>query len=158
MTNLSLSSLSKAALLALLPVAAISTCLGPVIAGPVPVTDPRVACAVYKAKTKQWKTDQLRARDVKPADPLQEYKNMEAIKDAMGLVLSFLGYSQKEIKVMRDWDFGGRSSMAYFFKDGKRISREISPYSMELERGLMGKESQAAAFCAGLGIKVGAFD
>lgn len=76
----------------------------------------------------------------------------------MSQLLRFLGHSQKEIKEMRDWDVGGHLSMIYFFKDGKRIPRETSPFAREQERGLMGKESQAVAFCAGLGIKIGTFN
>ena len=32
----------------------------------------------------------------------------------------------------------GRPSQAYFFKDGKRIARELSPYGAEVQRGLRG--------------------
>lgn len=117
--------------------------------------DPRTACAIYKAKVKQWKVDQmneLQGRDV--FNPIKEHQNLQSIKDAMSTVLGFLGYSSKQLQEMREWDVNGRFSNAYFFKGNKRITRELSPFQMEQERGLMGKEQQAVAFCDGLGINV----
>lgn len=72
--------LTTAALLTLMPAADVSIAAAPVAADPAQWADLRVACAVYKAKTRQWKTDQLRALDIKQADQFQEYKNMEASK------------------------------------------------------------------------------
>ena len=106
---------------------------------------------MYKAKTKQWKVDQLREQTI---NPKSEYQNLQAIKDAMTSVLQFLGYTPKQLREMREWDINGRLWTAYFFKDNQRIPRSISPYQMEQERGLMGKEDQAIAFCDGLGINV----
>lgn len=117
-------------------------------------TDPRLACAVYKAKVRQWKTDLTRATTASPGSPQREYENLEAIKAAMGEVLLFLGHTAKQVQEMRGWDVGGKQSQAYFFRNGSRIPRSTSPYQVEQDRGLMGKESQAVAFCEGLGIGI----
>lgn len=117
--------------------------------------DPRVDCSIYKAKVQQWKTDNLRmVKDTGIINPQREGKNIIEIKKAMMAVMVNLGYTQKQVVEMRGWDTDGDSSQAYFWLNGSRIPRQISPYQMEVERGLMGKESQAVAFCQGLGIQV----
>jgi len=119
------------------------------------VDDPRTACAIYRAKTKQWKADQITSMQRKGEfDIMKDEQNINAIKDAMSTVLLLLGYSSKQLQEMREWDIGGRLSTTYFFKNNQRIPRSISPVEMEELRGLMGKEQQAVAFCDGLGINV----
>jgi hypothetical protein len=110
--------------------------------------DSRIACSIYKAKVQQWKTDNMRSNSAK------EYENILEIKKAMMTVLIHLGYTQQQVAEMRAWDMDGHKSRAYFWKDGIRIARESSPYQMEVERGLMGKEPQTVAFCEGLGIQI----
>lgn len=110
--------------------------------------DSRIACSIYKAKVQQWKTDNMRSNSAK------EYENILEIKKAMMTVLIHLGYTQQQVAEMRAWDMDGHKSRAYFGKDGIRIARESSPYQMEVERGLMGKEPQTVAFCEGLGIQI----
>jgi hypothetical protein len=117
--------------------------------------DPRVNCSIYKAKVQQWKTDNLRMlKENGIINPRRESKNMIDIKKAMMSVMVNLGYTQTQVVEMRGWDIDGARSQEYFWLNGSRIPRQASPYQMEIERGLMGKEPQAVAFCEGLGIQV----
>lgn len=125
------------------------------LASPMPASaiekDPRLDCAVYKAKIKQWKQEELRG------DLRAEGLALQAVAVASMQVLSHLGYSRDQLEAMKGWDVGGDLSKAYFTKDGKYIKREISPYQMALKQGLLGKEAQAVSFCSGLGINVSAY-
>jgi hypothetical protein len=117
--------------------------------------DSRIACSIYKAKTQQWKTDNMRSiKETGVLNNAREYENTLEIKKAMMTVLIHLGYTQQQVAEMRAWDMDGHKSRAFFWKDGIRIARESSPYRMEVERGLMGKEPQTVAFCEGLGIQI----
>ena len=117
--------------------------------------DPQIACSVYKAKVQQWKTDNMRSIEENGVlNNAREYENTLEIKKAMMAVLIHLGYTQQQVAEMRAWDTDGQKSRAFFWKDGIRIARETSPYRMEVERGLMGKEPQTVAFCEGLEIQI----
>jgi hypothetical protein len=86
-----------------------------------------------------------------------EFAALQAVNAAQMKVLRNLGCSQKEVELMRDWNVNGRLNTAYFFKDGKRISRETSPDDAADQKGLLAKEAPAVAVCSWIGIQVHAF-
>ena len=58
-----------------------------------PPSNPRVACAVYKAKIRQWKDEAVRSLEGHPPGLEQEERTRSEYKNAMASVLLFLGFT-----------------------------------------------------------------